>query len=167
LGKSPNPNLQRVGCASLRVTQEAAFRKSSSCPGKSAKRVFALDVPGIHAFATFKRKTWMAGTTPGHDEKCQVRKQPVSIGCFPGHRGIGVATRKRCVSRETPRQDLRRAANFACISQWGGGWEQWGGGWEETRLISAWVRHRLPGPVSRETAHAVTFDTFCRASLRR
>jgi hypothetical protein len=34
----------------------------SSCPGKSPKRVFALDVPGIHVFAAFSRKPWMAGT---------------------------------------------------------------------------------------------------------
>jgi hypothetical protein len=32
-------------------------------PGQ--KRVFALDVPGIHVFADFKyEKTWMAGTSP-------------------------------------------------------------------------------------------------------
>jgi hypothetical protein len=32
----------------------------SSCPGKSAKRVFALDVPGIHVFVSKIGKTWMA-----------------------------------------------------------------------------------------------------------
>jgi hypothetical protein len=37
-----------------------------SCPAKSAKRVFALDVPAIHVFA-FRHylKTWMPGTGPG------------------------------------------------------------------------------------------------------
>ena len=39
----------------------------SSCPGKSAKCVFALDVPGIHVFLCLNTKTWMAG--PGHDGK--------------------------------------------------------------------------------------------------
>jgi hypothetical protein len=34
----------------------------SSCPGKSAKRVFALDVPGIHVFLLLESKAWMAGT---------------------------------------------------------------------------------------------------------
>ena len=33
-------------------------------PGKSAKRVFALDVPGIHVFLGFISQTWMAGTSP-------------------------------------------------------------------------------------------------------
>src|SRR2546423_15292514 len=32
-------------------------------PGESAKRVFALDVPGIHVFDAAS-KTWMAGTSP-------------------------------------------------------------------------------------------------------
>jgi hypothetical protein len=26
-------------------------------------------VPGIHVFAAAEQETWMAGTTPGHDEK--------------------------------------------------------------------------------------------------
>jgi hypothetical protein len=26
-------------------------------------------VPGIHVFARQSKKTWMAGTKPGHDEK--------------------------------------------------------------------------------------------------
>jgi len=34
-------------------------------PGQ--KRVFALDVPGIHVFLPHEVKTWMAGTMPGHD----------------------------------------------------------------------------------------------------
>jgi hypothetical protein len=39
---------------------------TSSWPGKSAKRVFALDDPAIHAFVAKKEsKTWMPGTRPG------------------------------------------------------------------------------------------------------
>ena len=34
----------------------------TSCPGNSAKRVFALDVPGIHVLLA--AKTWVAGTSP-------------------------------------------------------------------------------------------------------
>jgi hypothetical protein len=26
-------------------------------------------MPGIHVLASLEQKTWMAGTTPGHDEK--------------------------------------------------------------------------------------------------
>ena len=33
--------------------------------GKSAKRVFALDVPAIHVFFVTPTKTWMPGTSPG------------------------------------------------------------------------------------------------------
>jgi hypothetical protein len=34
--------------------------------GRSAKRVFALDVPAIHVFAAASfGKTWMPGTSPG------------------------------------------------------------------------------------------------------
>jgi hypothetical protein len=29
-----------------------SMRLNSPCPGSSAKRIFALDVPGIHAFTT-------------------------------------------------------------------------------------------------------------------
>jgi hypothetical protein len=44
--------------------------QNSSCPGRSAKRVFTLDVPAIHVLtAEPQRKTWMAGTKPGHDEE--------------------------------------------------------------------------------------------------
>jgi hypothetical protein len=36
-----------------------------SWPGKSAKRVFALDDPAIHAlFVSAPDGTWMAGTSP-------------------------------------------------------------------------------------------------------
>ena len=38
---------------------------SPSWPGKSAKRVFALDVPAIHVFLVTSTKTWMPGTSPG------------------------------------------------------------------------------------------------------
>jgi len=37
----------------------------SSWPGKSAKRVFALDVTAIHVFCDATKKTWMPGTRPG------------------------------------------------------------------------------------------------------
>ena len=33
------------------------------CPGKSAKLVFAPDVPGIHVFGCKEGKTWMAVTS--------------------------------------------------------------------------------------------------------
>ena len=38
----------------------------SSCPGKSAKRVFALDVPGIHVFcaASVSRRGWPGQAEP-------------------------------------------------------------------------------------------------------
>jgi hypothetical protein len=39
----------------------------SSWPGKSAKRVFALDDPAIHVLT--QRKTWMPGTSPGMTKK--------------------------------------------------------------------------------------------------
>jgi hypothetical protein len=29
-------------------------------------------VPGIHVLAAAARKTWMAGTKPGHDEKIDI-----------------------------------------------------------------------------------------------
>jgi hypothetical protein len=37
--------------------------ETASWPGKSAKRVFALDVPAIHVLR--QTKTWMPGTWPG------------------------------------------------------------------------------------------------------
>jgi hypothetical protein len=42
-----------------------ADRISPSCPGKSAKRVFALDVPGIHVLAA--KKVVDGRVEPGHD----------------------------------------------------------------------------------------------------
>jgi hypothetical protein len=36
-----------------------------SWPGKSAKRVFTLDVPAIHVFLSQEPETWMPGTSPG------------------------------------------------------------------------------------------------------
>jgi hypothetical protein len=35
----------------MRFNRFGHFASGSSCPAKSAKRVFALDVPGIHALA--------------------------------------------------------------------------------------------------------------------
>jgi hypothetical protein len=40
----------------------------SSSPGKSAKRVFALDVPGIHALSS-THKDVDGRDEPGHDEE--------------------------------------------------------------------------------------------------
>jgi hypothetical protein len=37
--------------------------------GKSAKRVFALDVPAIHVFARSVKKDVDARDKPGHDER--------------------------------------------------------------------------------------------------
>ena len=57
---------------------------NSSCPAKSAKRVFALDAPGIHVFLCWA-KTWMAGTKPGHDGGCRAvhftsrRAHPIAV----------------------------------------------------------------------------------------
>src|SRR5438309_436652 len=53
-----------------------AFGQSSiysSCPGRSAKRVFALDVPGIHVFLAVERKDVDGRDKPGHDEVCCLR----------------------------------------------------------------------------------------------
>jgi hypothetical protein len=36
-------------------------------PGKSAKRVFALDVPGIHVLATGDKEDVDGRDNPGHD----------------------------------------------------------------------------------------------------
>jgi hypothetical protein len=40
---------------------------NSSCPGKSAKRVFAPDVPGIHVLCA-ARKVVDGRDKPGHDD---------------------------------------------------------------------------------------------------
>ncbi len=40
----------------------------SSCPGRSAKRVFALDVPGIHVLNVVQQKDVDGRDKPGHDE---------------------------------------------------------------------------------------------------
>jgi hypothetical protein len=43
-----------------------SFENNSSWPGRSAKRVFALDVPAIHVFPVAEFfKTWMPGIKPG------------------------------------------------------------------------------------------------------
>jgi len=39
-----------------------------SCPGSSAKRVFALDVLGIHALPPAKKEGVDGRDKPGHDE---------------------------------------------------------------------------------------------------
>ena len=44
-----------------------ALWQSSSCPGKSAKRVFAPDVPGIHVLTTSGKKGVDGRDKPGHD----------------------------------------------------------------------------------------------------
>src|SRR3954464_13877254 len=40
---------------------------SPSCPGRSAKRVFALDIPGIHPLKCCRRKGVDGRDKPGHD----------------------------------------------------------------------------------------------------
>jgi len=45
------------------------LRPNSSCPGKSAKRVFALDVPGIHVLVAFKKEDVDGRDKPGRDGK--------------------------------------------------------------------------------------------------
>src|SRR5450755_1727321 len=49
----------------------------TSWPGRSAKRVFALDVPAIHVFPLDGvSKTWMPGTTsPGMTKKCDLLRR--------------------------------------------------------------------------------------------
>src|SRR5882672_9101504 len=43
--------------------------RHSSCPGKSAKRVFALDDPGIHQSSQdYFRRRWIAGSSPAMTE---------------------------------------------------------------------------------------------------
>jgi len=56
------------------VTPVTTFRReasqNSSCPGRSAKRVFALEVPGIHGLNESCRKKDVDGRDkPGHDEE--------------------------------------------------------------------------------------------------
>ncbi len=57
----------RRGNATLRLDIGALCR-SSSCPGSSAKRVFALDVQGIHVLAASKKDV-DGRDKPGHDEQ--------------------------------------------------------------------------------------------------
>ena len=72
---APSPRAVREGLANLgRIApreREGVFGRAmpvqghSSCPGRSAKRVFALDVPGIHVFLiAASNKARMAGTSP-------------------------------------------------------------------------------------------------------
>jgi hypothetical protein len=51
------------------VRSEAAWKYSSSWPGQSAKRVFALDVPGIPVLSGGGKKGVDGRDKPGHDEK--------------------------------------------------------------------------------------------------
>ena len=63
---------QQGGLAGAAPSREAYYfhfmlrhrRYNPSGPGKSAKRVFTLDVPGIHVSNRLRKKTWMAGTSP-------------------------------------------------------------------------------------------------------
>jgi hypothetical protein len=50
----------------------------SSCPGKSTKRVFALDGPGIHVFLARVNQDVDGRDKPGHDEELRVGKADVS-----------------------------------------------------------------------------------------
>jgi hypothetical protein len=51
--------------AQRRSSNPARNEMGSSCPARSAKRVFAPGVPGIHVvFFSVGPKTWMAGTSP-------------------------------------------------------------------------------------------------------
>src|SRR5260370_20443435 len=51
-------------------------------PGtSSAKRVFALDVPGIHVFLVVEsEKTWMAGTSPAMTVFVLLRRDRLGVG---------------------------------------------------------------------------------------
>jgi len=48
-------------------------RKKPSWPGKSAKRVFALDVRPSTSSFSLKVKTWMPGTGPGMTNEISTR----------------------------------------------------------------------------------------------
>jgi hypothetical protein len=50
--------------------------QSSSCPGRSAKRVFALDVPGIHVFNRLDKEDVDRRGKPVHDDKSKRCNQP-------------------------------------------------------------------------------------------
>jgi len=51
------------------VTDYDMLAMNPSCPGRSAKRVFAPDVPGIHVFLSFQRQDVDGWNKSGHDER--------------------------------------------------------------------------------------------------
>jgi hypothetical protein len=57
-----------------------------SCPGKSAKRVFALDVPGIHVFLCSNGVD--GRVKPGHDELLSDRISEADASCERANRPI-------------------------------------------------------------------------------
>src|SRR5205823_14523001 len=68
----------------------------SSCPGKSAKRVFAPDVPGIHVLPAYEKKnTWMAGHRRAEATPSFGRLRPAvtvkipSVRLWRRHHGLG------------------------------------------------------------------------------
>ena len=66
--------------------------RHSSCPGKSAKRVFALDDPGIHQSSQehFRRR-WIAGSSPA-----MTALQRIAFGCLKIESIVALATRTVC-----------------------------------------------------------------------
>jgi hypothetical protein len=63
------------------VTNKIRHFEEFVMPGQ--KRVFALDVPGIHVFAELElEKTWMAGTSPAMTK--------IGSRCAPHHEEEGL-----------------------------------------------------------------------------
>ena len=62
--KQPEVILLVAGLQWFSVQQDKR-NTCSSWPGKSAKRVFALDIPAIHAFVSGQGRTWMPATSAG------------------------------------------------------------------------------------------------------
>jgi hypothetical protein len=52
----------------------------SSCPGNSAKRVFAPDDPGIHVFLSLSKQDVDGRVKPGHDDFKDGRVKPGQDG---------------------------------------------------------------------------------------
>src|SRR3954469_16706661 len=84
----------------------------SSCPGRSAKRVFALDVPGIHVLGGSERRSLMAGTSPAMTLRLPRGERGYFLGTLcpllmldRGHQRC--SAQKSCWST-APRVDLRR-----------------------------------------------------------
>ena len=66
--------------------------RHSSCPGKSAKRVFALDDPGIHQSSQDRfRRRWIAGSSPA-----MTALQRIAFGCLKIESIVALATRTVC-----------------------------------------------------------------------